>query len=58
MPALSLMASLGDVPLGVITRDEVKHRWLVDMAGRTWAFRSPEDAAEALAMAYAVGLEP
>lgn len=52
MPALSLLASLGDVQLGLITKDETRHRWLVDTAGMTFAFRSPEDAAEALHLAH------
>jgi len=50
MAAFILSVSAGDVLLGTVRQNAGTKRWEVDANGRTYTFRDPEAAAEALHM--------
>lgn len=52
--AMSITVSLGEVPIGLLTYDETRRRWVTERGGQVFAFRSLDDAHEAIRMAQHV----
>lgn len=50
MPSFVLHVASGDLSLGVVTQNPGTKRWEVEAHGRTYTWRDPEGAAEALLM--------
>lgn len=50
MPSYVLQVAAGDVLLGTVTQNPGTKRWEVEAHGRTYTWRDPEGAAEALLM--------
>ncbi len=48
MPSYVLQVAAGDVLLGTVTQNPGTKRWEVEAHGRTYTWRDPEGAAEAL----------
>lgn len=50
MPSFVLQVAVGEQLLGAVTQNPGTKRWEVEAHGRTYSWRDPEGAAEALMM--------
>lgn len=50
MPSFVLQVAVGEQSLGTVTQNPGTKRWEVEAHGRTYTWRDPEGAAEALLM--------
>lgn len=50
MPSFVLQVAVGEQLLGTVTQNPGTKRWEVEAHGRTYSWRDPEGAAEALMM--------